>query len=97
MLKCIAFCDVKFRIKWFHNTYLLSKISTIRETAFILVEFPAGSRVNMNFVILKLLRKLWIIQMIRQLCIYCFLNKVNVGCFILNIWCIENSHKRMDI
>ena len=64
---------------------------------FILAVFPASSGVSMNLVCLNQLKKLWIIQMVWQLCIYCFLNKVDVVCFILNIWCIENPYKKMDM
>ena len=61
MLKFIAFYDAKFRIKWFHNTYFPCIIWTTQDPTFILVEFPAGSTVNMNLVSFNLLRKLWII------------------------------------
>ena len=48
MLKYLAFA--KFRIKWFCNNCLLSKLTTIGDTSFILAVFPASSRGSMNLV-----------------------------------------------
>ena len=92
----MLFIIAKFRIKWFYNNCLLSKISTIGKAAFIFFVLPASSRVSMNLVSLNL-KNLWIIQMVWQLCIYYFLNKLYAGSFIFNIWCIENPYKWMDM
>ena len=86
-----------FRIKWFCNNCLLSKISTVGEATFILIIFPEGSVVIMNLISFKWFKKFWIIQMVRQLCIYGFLNQPYVGSFIFNTYCLENRYKWMTM
>ena len=52
----------------------------------------------MNLVSFNELQKLWfILQMVWQLRIHCFFNKLNIGSFILNILCVENPYKRMGM
>ena len=42
------------------------------------------------------LKKLWIARIFRQLVICWILNKLIVGSFIFNIWCIKNLYEWMD-
>ena len=51
----------------------------------------------MCLVSLNYLKKLCVIQVVWQLGIYRFLNKLNVGIFIVNIWCIENPYKQINM
>ena len=79
------------------NNCLPSKITTIGKWAFIFVVFLASSRMSMNLVSLNWLKKLWIIQMVWQMCIYSFLNEFHISSFIFIIWCTENPYEWMDI
>ena len=74
----------------------LNKISTIEEASFIFVVFLERFRVTMTSVNLNELKKLWIIQMIWKLYIYCFLNKFNISSFVLIVCSFENPYSRMD-
>ena len=90
ILNLMLFLISNFKIKWFCNNVLLSKITTIGEATFILVVNAASSRMSKT-------QKPRTIQMVWQLWIYYFLNKLYVGNLIFNIWCIENPYKWMDM
>ena len=91
------FIIAKFRIKWLCNNYLLSKISTIRVTTFILVVFQVSSRICTNLVNLKNSRSSGSFKWSGNWLFIVFLNILNVGRYILNISCIENPYKQMDM